>query len=398
MGLSEHAFVFVVCGAREHIDTLALSLQVLRQKTQYPIYVVTDTSRNETGIEHDRVIDIVTPQELSHHQASIWLKTSLYQHLPAGPIYAYLDTDVLAVGNKINNLFNEYQAPIRFAPDHCRMRQFSPYAMNCGCYEKNEKHRNVVNQLIARADPLYNTQDTFIKNERERLHQLFARHKRTRLHSAITALRFIFSRTRFFISPEFYYHKKEKIWYNKNNQAVMYHVSMKKIAKEAGLNYNRLLNDIQTDDRKSIWRDRCNHLAEGIYEKFGIQITEPDWQHWNGGVFLFSTESAELMDTWHQLTLAIFKDEKWKTRDQGTLIATVWKLGLQNHTTLDNQWNLILDYYNPHVEIFEDGKISLDGKHKKTPQLVHIYHHWGDTSWEVWKKIRVLISSHRHKN
>jgi hypothetical protein len=386
-----NAFVFVVCGAREHLDTLALSLQALRQKTQYPIFVVTDLARNEVDIAHDRVINVTTPPEFSHHQASIWLKTSLHQHLPSGPVYAYLDTDILAVGNEVDGLFDQYVPPIIFAPDHCRMRQFSPYAMFCGCYDKNEKHRTEVNRLIAQADPLYNTSETHIQEQREKLQQVFARYKRTRIQQIITALRFIVSINRFFMNADFYYHKKTKIWYTADHQPIMYHVNMKKIAKAAGLTYNRLKNDIQTAERKSIWHDRCNHLAEAIQEKFGIPVSDANWQHWNGGVFIFSSQSAQFMDTWHQFTLEIFKDARWKTRDQGTLIATAWKLGLQNHSTLDNQWNMILDYYNPHIEVFSDGKITVDGQHKKTPQLVHIYHHWGDTTWEVWQKIQALI-------
>jgi hypothetical protein len=87
----------------------------------------------------------------------------------------------------------------------------------------------------------------------------------------------------------------------------------------------------------------CDHLRQGIREKFGIEITEPDWQHWNGGVYLFDAESTEFLDTWHDLTRRIFADPFWKTRDQGTLVATVWKLGLEEQPTLDRKFNYIVD-------------------------------------------------------
>jgi hypothetical protein len=48
-----------------------------------------------------------------------------------------------------------------------------------------------------------------------------------------------------------------------------------------------------------------------------------DWQHWNGGVFLFDDSSVEFLSSWHEKTvMRIFDLPNWKTRDQGTLIAT----------------------------------------------------------------------------
>lgn len=87
----------------------------------------------------------------------------------------------------------------------------------------------------------------------------------------------------------------------------------------------------------------CDHLRQGIREKFGIEVAEPDWQHWNGGVYLFDAESTEFLDTWHDLTRQIFEDPFWKTRDQGTLVATVWKHGLERQSTLDRNFNYIVD-------------------------------------------------------
>jgi hypothetical protein len=87
----------------------------------------------------------------------------------------------------------------------------------------------------------------------------------------------------------------------------------------------------------------CDHLREAIAGKFGVEVTDPEWQHWNGGVFIFDAESVELLDTWHDYTRQILADPYWKTRDQGTLIATVWKFGLQDHPTLPPKFNYIVD-------------------------------------------------------
>ena len=70
-GIGEKIFVFVVCGAKVHTDTLNLSLPFLQKRTQYRIMVVTDLYRNEGKINHPDFIDIKTPEAYNHHQACI---------------------------------------------------------------------------------------------------------------------------------------------------------------------------------------------------------------------------------------------------------------------------------------------------------------------------------------
>ncbi len=89
----------------------------------------------------------------------------------------------------------------------------------------------------------------------------------------------------------------------------------------------------------------CTHLVEAIERKYGISVPG-DWVHWNGGVFLFGRDSIRFMDTWHELTMEIFSDPYWKTRDQATLIVTAWKLGVQDQKCLPHQYNFIADLGN----------------------------------------------------
>jgi hypothetical protein len=121
--------------------------------------------------------------------------------------------------------------------------------------------------------------------------------------------------------------------------------------------------------------------------KFQIEVNNAKFQHWNGGVFLFNDDSYEFLDSWHSSTMEIFKDSNWKTRDQGTLIATVWKFQLQNHPTLNKKWNLIADYYNEELEWIEDRKIQLHKNEIYEPKLIHVYHHFQDTKWEFWNQL-----------
>ena len=75
--MRKDVFVFVVCGSKEHTDTLNFSLNYLTKYSKKEIWVITDSSRNEDTINHSTVIDIKTPEHLTHHQASIYLKTAI---------------------------------------------------------------------------------------------------------------------------------------------------------------------------------------------------------------------------------------------------------------------------------------------------------------------------------
>ncbi len=105
-------------------------------------------------------------------------------------------------------------------------------------------------------------------------------------------------------------------------------------------------------------KDTCSHLAQAIERKAGVSVPD-DWVQWNGGVFLFGPDAGPFMELWHTLTLQIFEDPYWKVRDQGTLIATTWKAGLQNKALLPHAYNFILDMKNPELRRDRAGGYSL---------------------------------------
>lgn len=51
----------------------------------------------------------------------------------------------------------------------------------------------------------------------------------------------------------------------------------------------------------------CNHLSVYISQNYVINIPD-NWQHWNGGVFLFDDSSAGFLDYWHEKAIAEFAD------------------------------------------------------------------------------------------
>jgi glycosyltransferase involved in cell wall biosynthesis len=148
----------------------------------------------------------------------------------------------------------------------------------------------------------------------------------------------------------------------------------------------------------------CAHLHRAIRKKFGVKITESTWRHWNGGVFVFDENSTGFMELWHEQTLAIFADPYWKARDQGTLAATVWKLGLQNHPVLPGDFNFVVDLFKstPHPkraaakagELPPDESYSLraDGGQKPRPSFLHFINDGvGKRGWKNWDEVELLL-------
>ncbi len=286
--MKKDAFVFVVCGER-HAARLNLSLKFLKKFSRRDIIVV--KNRASLKLDCDQVIAPKVPAGLDNHQASIFLKTSLHKILAREQRrFCYLDSDVIAVNDQVDTIFNHARKPVSFAADHCSLRQFSRHAVNCHCTGQE-----------------------------------------------------------------------------------------------------------------------CEHLHEAIFKTFGVKITPKTWQHWNGGVFVFDQVSAEFMDLWHKNTLLIFHRPYWKTRDQGSLVATVWQLGLQDHPVLPRKYNFIVDPLDrvPRTkrdtiqarELFPNESYSLgngtsQGTAKPHPAFLHLINGGvGKHGWKNWDDLESLLET-----
>jgi glycosyltransferase involved in cell wall biosynthesis len=138
---------------------------------------------------------------------------------------------------------------------------------------------------------------------------------------------------------------------------------------------------------------RCHHLIEAIRGAFHVEVN-PKWQHWNGGVFVFSEDATPFLDCWNEFTRQTLDDAAWQTRDQGTLIAAAWKLKLQNTPRLDRRFNLIVDCYRdvPRTErvtannsdlVYDDSYSLRKHKSKPSPILLHFIN--GGVMKRGWK-------------
>lgn len=385
----DYAFVFVVCGDKEHIQTLHLSLKALKRFTQFPIFVVTDSKRNEIQIEHEHILDIKTPNEFNHHQASIYLKTSLHRILPRGKRYCYLDSDVIALNNECDLVFDFYFAPITFASDHITLSYFSPYAVNCSCLEKFQLERKKFEECVAKTIQHPHYPANYNQNE---IRKLFSYQKQI-VSNPLNLLKFAFKTLGAFILGSFYMNNeikldvRNKVWkIGTNFTFPVLFLYRKKINKETGYRFSfgkRLWLKANGDE---LPRNRCNHLQLALKETFNLDVSA-DWQHWNGGVFVFDENSAQFMEQWHQWTMKIFNDPYWKVRDQGTLIATVHYFKLQNHVTLPEKFNFIADFYKTEIKAGKAKGQFLKNNMPIYPAFIHIYHQWGNKNWDVWEKV-----------
>lgn len=388
--MTKDVFVFVVCGSKEHIDTLHFSLAYLKRFSEKSIVVLTDSSRNEINIEHTYVIDVNTPEHFNHHQASIYLKTGIHKFLPKGKRYCYLDTDVVALNESCDDIFKEYQAPITFAPDHCKVRSFSPYAVNCKCLEKCAKDRENFAKTFKKYDRTEEIKSKFVKEQQEKIEALYLRIQKSFLIKIIYALKYYLSYPRFWLDKNLYFDKRKKLWATRNGDIVKYELDVKSIAREANLKYTLWFNKWKNSSGDSIFEFDCDHLTDYISDTFQINVLEKNWQHWNGGVFLFDDKSIDFLNSWHHKTMHIFNLSEWKTRDQGTLIATAWEFELQNHPTLSKEWNFIADFHNNQLVLSKETNSISDDLFKTNyqPKFIHVFHEWGNTKWEVWNWIK----------
>ena len=385
-----NTFVFVVCGAQEHIDTLNYSLLALKKNSSSAIVVLTDTSRNTAEIKHDTIVDVKTPKELNHHQASIYLKTGIYQFLPAGNNYCYLDTDIVAIDDTVDSIFNHFIAPITFAPDHCVTDQFSPSAVSCNCAkEYNEWERDLKLLFIKHKDLIREPEN---EAKKKKLEQKLESIKKSKWGYRLISLRFNLARKIFKLDEDTFLNKKEFLWHDKEGKPILYEKGIKSsveiIEGTTDFRYEKENNETWTIHGKSVFDCRCNHLKDAIEETFDIKIKKEDWQHWNGGVFLFNDSSHNFLKSWHEKTMQIFALPYWKTRDQGTLIATAWQFGLQNQPTLPRKFNLIADYLHRNIE--HKGNLLFRFKKEAeevSPHFLHVYHHWADKRWDVWQAL-----------
>lgn len=385
--MSANKFVFVVCGGRDHIETLHFSLRYLKCFSCNEIVIVTDSTRNEIPVNHENIVDVKTPEYFTHHQASIYLKTGLHKFLPKGFLYCYIDTDVIALSEECDDVFNQKKGIITFAADHCRLPKFSPHAVKCNCLEKNKKEIAELEILMEKYDPSRKVKDAEMEEKKKQLIKKFEILKQSKLTYFFIALRFVTTLKKFKLDDDTFYDRWEKIWHDKAGRIIITPAEsmVKDIEKNSKWRWNAVRRRWLDESGNDVYNLECPHLAEYIFNRFSINVEDKKFQHWNGGVFLFDDSSHNFMQSWFDKTMEIFTYPEWMTRDQGTLIATVWQFGLQNNPLLSSKFNFIADYHSSQIMMDGEGNFTDDAfKTKLRPALIHIYHNFGKRGWDIW--------------
>ena len=391
--MSQNKFVFVACGAKEHIDTLHFSIRYLQHFSKNEIIVVTDSSRNEIPIAYKNVVDAKAPENFTNHQASIYLKTGLHKFLPKGYLYCYLDTDVIALNEECDDVFNHKVGLITFAADHCRLPKFSPHAVKCDCLIRNKNDIAELELLMEKYDPARKLKDPVMDEKKRQLIKKFEIMKQNRVKFFFIALRFMTTLNKFKLDDDTFYDRWKKVWHDKQGRIIITPAEsmVKDIEKNSEWRWNSLQRRWFDKDGRDVYNLECPHLAEFIFRRFAVDVKDKNFQHWNGGVFLFDDSSCDFLEAWFDKTMKIFTYPEWMTRDQGTLIATVWEFGLQDNATLSPKFNFIADYHNAKMMMDECGNFSDNAfKTKLKPSLIHIYHNFGKKGWDIWDYVENL--------
>jgi hypothetical protein len=439
MPSSAQGYVFAVCGEESHFRCLRRALARLRPRTQHPIFVLVDPGRNPQTQLEAQVIPVSTPEDLDHHQAAIYLKTSVHRYLPGPGPYCYLDSDVLAVSPGVDEVFRHFEPPVTFASDlvfpDSNLRTFSPHAQACRCRANHRKLLLYFQRLQAfTRDHLKNVD--FPSLSQTGFYQGAVFHGEIRNNRWWTgtgrgfhgdgSLKYVQiyregnqeSITYYFPDNQWRWVKAEAyephgLW--TTDHGLSFHWVEDGSAgywlDQDGDSLRRDTEDSDDQDHETTWWYRgkerlwrrqgpeesgywvdaqgrrapsCDHLSRALEERFQVQIRDPSWIHWNGGVFLFDPADAGFLETWHGMALDLFGDSRWRVRDQGALVAAAWAHGLEDQPRLPRVFNLIADrqgdpgLWPDLVQVLDSGEA----------RLAHLVNGGSkDEDWPVWRAL-----------
>lgn len=330
----KHVFVLTGAGKGKHSRRIEDAFHRLRAHTELSIEVYLGRNRHDVS-KIIPFMEVDVPESFNDHQASIWLKTSLANITQTSTIYAYLDTDIYPIG-EIDKLFEAYKAPINFAQDIGYIDHFSPAAMKCNC-------QKLFNEYFHYADSQL---DFAVLNEKQQKLHLYL-HNHSKILKIWNFLKFNFSPNAFSYGNEFYFSKKEKKWVDNKNNTILYH-NPKQQLESSGNAYILKKTDYPTLNYDETIA--CNHLRIYLMEEYNLQLNS-HVKIWNGGMFLFTSQSNDFLNLWHKTTLENLSSEQCKTKDQIGLVVAMKKYGLSaEHHFIPSKWNMIIldnDPQNP---------------------------------------------------
>ncbi|MFQ6610656.1 MAG: hypothetical protein ACE5D7_07645, partial [Fidelibacterota bacterium] len=358
-------------------------IQALQKFSKIDIIIITDPEKNEINIPFENVIHVKTPDNFDPHQSAIFLKTSIHRHIDTTNRYCYLDTDMIARSDRVNHVFDTYTSPISFGRDYVDIQHFSPFAMHCGCKEKFAEFEKKLTRLLQKHDPNYHRlRDPENRKKITRIEQLSKNFQTDKRWALKRMWKRWFDRAHIHLT-DFTHYVTAKSGYTWDNESLTWYDEVgeiiyspddshkEKIESEGGFKFDSDRQTWKTLSGLDVQDTQCSHLQNAIFHKSGIRI--PDrWQHWNGGLFLFDSQSEVFLEDWHTLTMDILTDPTWVNRDQGTLAATVWKHRLQDHQIIPSEYNFLFTPRFRNARYLGKNKFSSTGNTIVRPAFLHL--------------------------
>ena len=109
--------------------------------------------------------------------------------------------------------------------------------------------------------------------------------------------------------------------------------------------------------------------------------------------------SAALYEATHQKKKVYMKvahpgaENKERLKREAEFLQSL-QLRKLDQATLPKEFNFLADYHKPGLHFDADHGFSFDGRAGFVrPYLVHVYHHWGDRDWAVWRWLESRIGA-----
>jgi len=126
-------------------------------------------------------------------------------------------------------------------------------------------------------------------------------------------------------------------------------------------------------------------LPDEIKKQFKIDV-DPNWKIWNGGLFIFDKRAFPFLDSWHENQMKIIGGMNgWSQRDQGTLIASIWKHKLQDNPILPREANFL---HGLHSGLNLKDGVWYNRRSGEQISNLHLCLSWGKNGSETWKEAK----------
>lgn len=146
--MSKQTYVVTFSGDN-HLERANLCVRALKKFSSSDIVVL---GSSFTGsVDHDQVVVVDPPSDLSLVEQSRYLKIGAFFHLDMKGQFCYLDTDVLAVSSHVDDIFGFYEPPITFGADFGKtVARFTKYAITRK--SKRNLAENIAKRWVVKPD------------------------------------------------------------------------------------------------------------------------------------------------------------------------------------------------------------------------------------------------------